>query len=468
MVQYNHYPLIVHHHPYLLLHLLFLVYCKKVADVEVELELLVEVEDESPGAIPNVALTGHANINYILHFNFLNFISGKLKFNYRINVYIGKTIKISIYQDINHRTKMVSYMERIIGFTSWMTNDKASAASSSTPLSKTKKIQSNTMTPRTAEMGIQVQIKVPTMLAPTPTSAFMPAMALKSKTKHTNTATTATIETQTIQNHELISYTDDEMIGHYTHKVLHTESKPAEPEAAVGEAPASDEPFTCCVCLDTLSLGNPNTTFTSCGHAYHLSCLLSSLSKKNLCPMCRGELEETRPKPIASNVLRPVNAEQIIRDELYWFPKSAYIQNIRGSNHPRRAFKESMRTFAYAVLQSAAEFVHEENVPEEWYSEEDTDDESDDSNSENENENENENSENENESESENENSNSENDNESDNESLHNQQQDEDEFNYAEQLRIRTMGVNPLANRQSRSRLVSLHGSEFDLRDALP
>ena len=362
-------------------------------------------------------------------------------------------------------------MERIISFTSWMTNEKATAVSaassstsSSTSSSKTKKIQSNTTTPRTAEMGIQVQIKVPTMLAPTPTSAFMPATTLKSKTKHTNTAS---IETQTIQNHELISYTDDEMIGHYTHKVLHTESKPAVQE----EAPASDEPFTCCVCLDTLSLGNPNTTFTSCGHAYHLSCLLSSLSKKNLCPMCRGELEETRPKPIASNVLRPVNAEQIIRDELYWFPKSAYIQNIRSSSHPRRAFKESMRTFAYAVLQSAAEFVHEENVPEEWYSEEDTDDESNDSNSENENENEN--SENENESESENENSNSENDNsendnDSDNDSLHNQQQDEDEFNYAEQLRIRTMGVNPLANRQSRPRLVSLHGSEFDLRDALP
>jgi hypothetical protein len=351
-------------------------------------------------------------------------------------------------------------MEKIIGFASWMTNEKASAtsaasaASSSTSLSKTKKIQSNTMTPRTAEMGIQVQVTTP-----------------KSKTtKHSSTIKTATIETQTIQNHELISYTDDEMIGHYTHKVLHTESKPAVQE----EASASDEPFTCCVCLDTLSLGNPNTTFTSCGHAYHLSCLLSSLSKKNLCPICRGELEETRPKPIASNVLRPVNAEQIIRDELYWFPKSAYIQNIRSSSHPRRAFKESMRTFAYAVLQSAAEFVHEENVPEEWYSEEDTDDESDDSNSENENENENSENENEsdneseNESESENENSNSENDNESDNESLHNQQQDEDEFNYAEQLRIRTMGVNPLANRQSRSRLVALHGSHFDLRDALP
>ena len=341
---------------------------------------------------------------------------------------------------------MASYMEKIIGFSSWMTNQKqdetmTSASSTSTTLFKTKKSQSNmmTMTPTTAEMGIQVQMKVPTMLAPTPTSAFMPAMALKSKTKHTNTAT---IETQTIQNDELISHTE----------YLETESKPTEAAAeavpvgeAPGEAPTSDEPFTCCVCLDTLSLGNPNTTFTSCGHAYHLSCLLSSLSKKNSCPMCRGELEETRPKPIASNVLRPVNAEQIIRDELYWFPKSPYIQNIRTSNHPRRAFKEAMRTFAYAVLQSAAEFVHEENVPEEWYSEEDTDDESDDSNSEGENENNSENENSESETEEVENDENDENDTETGN---HESQHEDDEFNYAQHLRtqisnqIRRRGAN--------------------------
>ena len=100
--------------------------------------------------------------------------------------------------------------------------------------------------------------------------------------------------------------------------------------------------------------------------------------------MCRGSLEDPRPKQSTTNVLRPTNAEQIIRDELYWFPKSAHILNIRGSNHPRRAFKDSMRTFAYAVLQTTAEFVHADNVPEEWYSDdEDTDNESDDSNSEN-------------------------------------------------------------------------------------
>jgi hypothetical protein len=203
--------------------------------------------------------------------------------------------------------------------------------------------------------------------------------------------------------------------------------------------------------------------------------------------MCRGSLEEPRPVPTTTNILRPANAEQIIRDELYWFPKSAYIQNIRGSNHPRRAFKEAARTFAYSVLQSAAEFVHADNVPEEWYSDDDTDNESDDSNSENENtdnesDNENENTDNENaDNESENtdnENSDNENsDSDNDNTPPRNQrQQDEDEFNYAEQLRIqamneeRAMGANhyPMRSIRLRSRLVEERGNNFDLRSELP
>lgn len=194
--------------------------------------------------------------------------------------------------------------------------------------------------------------------------------------------------------------------------------------------------------------------------------------------MCRGSLEDPRPKPSTTNTLLPSNAEQIIRDELYWFPKSAHILNIRGSNHPKRAFKDSLRTFAYAVLQTTAEFVHAENVPEEWYSGDDTDSESD---------SENENTENENtDNESENTNTYS----ESDNETPRNQQQDEDEFNYAEQVRIqamneeRTRGANPFVNANAnaneqaetqahrrisaRLRLSNDRRSEFDLRDTLP
>jgi hypothetical protein len=181
-----------------------------------------------------------------------------------------------------------------------------------------------------------------------------------------------------------------------------------------------------------------------------------------------------------------VNAEQIIREELYWFPRRAYIQNIRGSNNPKRAFKEAARTFGYAVLQSAAEFVHADNVPEEWYSGDDTDSESDSDNENTDNENtDNENTDNEN---TDNENTDNENtDNENtDNETPRNQQQDEgeDEFNYAEHARIqaaneeRTRGANPFVNAPApaqaqrrfnlRVRAPNDRRSNFDLRDTLP
>ena len=357
---------------------------------------------------------------------------------------------------------MASYMEKIIGFTSWV----SSLETTPSPSIKTKKSSTltpvNTMTPmpRTAETGIQVQVSTP-----------------KSKSKSKPSFTTATIETQTIENPELLAYTDEQLIGHYTQEIL-------KPELVVDDASSNqNQVFTCCVCLDTLALGSKNTTFTPCGHAYHLSCLLSSLRNKNLCPMCRGSLEEPRPVSTTANILRPANAEQIIRDELYWFPKSAYIQNIRGSNHPRRAFKEALRTFSYGILQSTAEFVHADNVPEEWYSDDDTENESDDSNSENENtENENtenENTENENNTDNESENSNtySDSDDNGDTETPHNQrQQDEDEFNYAEHARIqamneeRAMGANhyPVRSIRLRSRLVEERGNNFDLRSELP
>jgi len=350
---------------------------------------------------------------------------------------------------------MVSYIERFFDLTAWMMNPNTNP--NPDMHIKTKKssmscspANTNTMTlttPRTTETGTQVQVSTP---------------KTKSKTKPIS-VTTSTIETQTIENPELLAYTDEQLIGHYTQEILQPE--PVQQQVAVMLSP-EEQTYTCCVCLDTLALGNTNTTLTPCGHAYHLSCLLSSLRTKNLCPMCRGSLEDPRPKPTTTNILLPANAEQIIRDELYWFPKSSYIQNIRGSNHPRRAFKEAARTFAYSVLQSAAEFVHADNVPEEWYSEDDTENESDDSESNSENENtDNENTDNENENT----------DNEDDT-PRNQRQQDEDEFNYAEQLRIqaineeRTRGANhhPVRNMRLRSRLAEERGSNFDLRDELP
>ena len=280
--------------------------------------------------------------------------------------------------------------------------------------------------------------------------------------------TTSTIETQTIENPELLAHNEEELVGHYTQEIFQSQCDET-PTAPV------DTTYTCCVCLDTLELGKTNTTFTPCGHAYHLSCLLSSLRNKNLCPMCRGSLEEPRPVSTTTNVLRPVNAEQIIREELYWFPRRAYIQNIRESNNPKRAFKEAARTFGFAVLQSAAEFVHADNVPEEWYSGDDTDSESDNENTDNEN-TDNENTDNEN---TDNENTDNENSNtysESDTETPRNQQQDEDEdeFNYAEHARIqaaneeRTRGANPFVNAPAQAQAQAQGQRRFNLRVRTP
>lgn len=357
--------------------------------------------------------------------------------------------------------QMATYMQKIIGFTSWVSTlettptqasstktKKSSSSSSSTP------VNTMTPTPRTAETGTQVQVSTP-----------------KSKTKFTPITipkpTTSTIETQTIDNPELLTHNEEELVGHYTQEIFQSQCDET-PTAPV------DTTYTCCVCLDTLELGKTNTTLTTCGHAYHLSCLLSSLRNKHSCPMCRGSLEEPRPAPTSTNVLRPVNAEEIIREELYWFPRRAYIQNIRQSTNPKRAFKEAARTFGYAVLQSAAEFVHADNVPEEWYSGDDTESESDNENTDNEN--------------TDNENTDSENSNtysESDTETPRNQQQDEgeDEFNYAEHARIqaaneeRTRGANPFVNAPAQAQAQRRFNlrvrtpndqTNFDLRDTLP
>jgi hypothetical protein len=375
---------------------------------------------------------------------------------------------------------MASYIQKFLGLPTWMMNPNATTAA---PLpdanvipaqhfknKKSMRVLNTMMTTareraapaNVAEMGTQDQVS---SLPPT-----IPAL------------TQATIETQTIENPELLAYTDEQLIGHYTHQLFQCEhASAATPNTSSLASLASlasltniaheDQTLTCSVCLETLNIGDKNTTLTPCGHAYHLSCLLTSLRNKNLCPMCRGSLEDPRPKPSTTNTLLPSNAEQIIRDELYWFPKSAHILNIRGSNHPKRAFKDSLRTFAYAVLQTTAEFVHAENVPEEWYSEDETEDEDEESDNSDNDEN-TENSDNdditENSDNDENEqNAETDDDNDEITENSDNDEQHEQHYHIDEQ-HVRTTGVN-IARMNMRLRSSSRRGEgDFDLRDELP
>jgi len=139
--------------------------------------------------------------------------------------------------------------------------------------------------------------------------------------------------------------------------------------------------YTCAVCLEDLCLGNTNMTRTGCGHTFHLSCLLKSLSAKNLCPMCRWPLEDVRTKQQPSNMLTPVSAEQIISEEVSYFPNAAHLQSIMTSRHPKRRLKDTLRVFGFVLLRSVAEYIHDENLPTGWYddgeSDGDEDEESD-------------------------------------------------------------------------------------------
>jgi len=361
----------------------------------------------------------------------------------------------------NQQTTMASYIQKFLGLSNWMMNPNAIPApprENVIPLEHFKNKKSmrvlNTMmtTAReraapanVAEMETQVQV------SSSPTIA-----------------TQATIETQTIENPELLAYTDEQLIGHYTHQLFQCEH-------CVSVAPSTEATataLTCSVCLETLSSGDKNTTLTPCGHAYHLSCLLMSLRNKNLCPMCRGSLEDPRPKPSTTNTLVPSNAEQIIRDELYWFPKSAHILNIRGSNHPKRAFKDSLRTFAYAVLQTTAEFVHAENVPDEWYSEDETEDEdeddeeSGDDNTENSDNIDNDENHTDEETDDNDENHTDEETDNQDNQDNQDNLNPRQEYHIDEQHVVRR-GVN-IARMNMRLRSSSRRGGDFDLRDTLP
>lgn len=125
--------------------------------------------------------------------------------------------------------------------------------------------------------------------------------------------------------------------------------------------------YTCAVCLEDLCLGNTNMTTTGCGHTFHLSCLLKSLTTKNLCPMCRWPLEDVRMKQQPSNLLTPVSAEQIISEEVSYFPNAAHAHSITMSRHPKRRLKDLLRVFGFTLLRSVAEYVHDDNMPAGWY-----------------------------------------------------------------------------------------------------
>jgi len=79
----------------------------------------------------------------------------------------------------------------------------------------------------------------------------------------------------------------------------------SQPAAAAAPEPEVD---LCPVCMEVP--GPKNVAVTACGHKFCMSCLLSSLKKKNTCPTCRAEIEPVRecieplPVSVASELIR--------------------------------------------------------------------------------------------------------------------------------------------------------------------
>ena len=161
-------------------------------------------------------------------------------------------------------------------------------------------------------------------------------------------------------------------------------------EDASAAAEPSEVKHTCAVCLDEdISLGSGNTTMTECGHVFHLTCLLKSLCQKNLCPMCRAPLEDVREKQMPANILTPVSAEQLISEEISYFPVASHTHSITQTSAPRarvRRTKEMLRVFSFTLLRTVAEYVHDTNIPDGWYDDGDSDSETESSEGDNDNE----------------------------------------------------------------------------------
>lgn len=168
-----------------------------------------------------------------------------------------------------------------------------------------------------------------------------------------------------------VSRLTDQAEDYHIGKVISKLLKPEKEKTCIVEE------HTCCVCLDAVCDKNMDMTRTSCGHIFHLSCLLKSLKMKNACPMCRSELENSRPSHPA-NVLTPVSSEQMIEEEISYFPIAAHTQSIALSRHPKRRVKELLRIFGFTLLRTVAEYIHDENMPPGWFDDGDSTDDSED------------------------------------------------------------------------------------------
>jgi hypothetical protein len=248
----------------------------------------------------------------------------------------------------------MSFVTKFIGFalgSGLSANDKTSTGNR---VSQRAKV--------TTDMGIQVG----TAVSKTMRQEQMRYQRMSDAWRRLRETAATQVETSSTVS-RLTAESEDYHIGKAISKLLKPEKKKT----------CAVEEHTCCVCLDSVCDKSVDMTRTSCGHVFHLTCLLKSLKMKNTCPMCRWELENSRPSHPA-NVLTPVSSEQMIEEEISYFPIAAHAQSIALSRHPKRRVKELLRVFGFTLLRTVAEYIHDENMPPGWFDDGDSTDDSED------------------------------------------------------------------------------------------
>lgn len=68
--------------------------------------------------------------------------------------------------------------------------------------------------------------------------------------------------------------------------------------------------YECPICMD--SVENTNNCILTCGHRFHMECMLKALERKNSCPLCRSEVIQYNSKEKIQNSL------EILDENLVW------------------------------------------------------------------------------------------------------------------------------------------------------
>ena len=119
-----------------------------------------------------------------------------------------------------------------------------------------------------------------------------------------------------------------------------------------------------------------NFAKTNCGHSFCLSCLVKSLKNNNTCPMCRTNIEETKPEN--TNMITLEDCVDLIKEEMEIFPYREHLDAITMFDNPVSTLKSMLRVFGLGLSKSIIAYQTEEMEEEIYDDEEEEDAENDD------------------------------------------------------------------------------------------